>query len=212
MNKKLVGIAVAFISFIGGAKAQTVRLQVEGGLGLANIKIHGNITGNNYHVSSAINRAKPTFGLGVDLEMDRYNSLELSLMKVYGGGALFDRAGYSEYFHLNYWRVPLHYKFKKMMKNKREQVFLSFGPYIAFLTHGFATINGGPVNIYKGDYEILSGTDIGLGFTAGYVTRGGMIFRIGYASGIKDVWRPITDDRDKMYNYNNFAFTVGYQF
>lgn len=188
------------------------RVQVEAGISSANMHIDLNIPRVDPTTGNRIVKVTP--GIWGDLRLGSNTNFEFGIHHYQSGTRYFERKFYKEEFILKYVRLHTNIKYRLIKgKNNRSGVFVTGGPYLAYLGSGTFTYNGGPVVAHKGPYKSYKRFDYGLAYSIGYMTPVGLYARVSYAHGLNNVYKPI-DETDLLVlrNINNWMFNIGYQF
>ncbi|MBL7705106.1 MAG: outer membrane beta-barrel protein [Taibaiella sp.] len=187
------------------------RVQVETGVSHANMHIDLNIP--NLEPIPGKRIIKFTPGIWGDLRLGNKTNFEFGFHHYQSGTRYFERKFYKEEFILKYVRLHTNFKYKLIKGKSRSNLFVTAGPYLAYLGSGTFTYNGAPVIAHKGQYKSYKRFDYGLAYSIGYMTPVGLYARVSYAHGIPNVYKPV-DETDLLVlrNINNWMFNIGYQF
>ncbi len=187
------------------------RVQVEAGISSANMIIDPKIYGVDPIKGKAIVKVTP--GIGGNLKLGKKTNFEFGIHHYQSGTRHFERKFYKEEFILKYVRLHTHFKYQLINGKNRSNLFITAGPYAAYLGSGTFTYNGWPVMAHKGPLQTYKRFDHGLAYSIGYMTPAGFYSRVSYAHGLANVYKPI-DETDLLVlrNVNNWMFNIGYQF
>lgn len=193
------------------APVRKFRVQVEAGISRANMLIDPNIPGLDPVPGKRLVKVTP--GIWGDFRLSSKANFEFGFHHYQAGSRYFQRKFYKEEFVLKYVRLHTNFKYQLIQGKKRSNLFVTAGPYLAYLGSGTFTYNGRPVLAHKGVLKAYKRFDYGLAYGVGYMTPVGVYTRISYAHGLKNVYYAASEtDLMVLRNTNNWMFNIGYQF
>ena len=186
---------------------------LEAGMGIANQLFISQQQG--YKIKDkGVEIYKPTYGIGMELPIDNRRSFELGVAHYVTGAITEYRTTLKEYIQLKYIKVPINFRYNIKFGKAREGMFVTLGPYAAFMYKGWMTYNGMPYRVDKEPLDLFKKSDFGIGLGMGYQTPVGFYLRAYYSRGLKDLVKSTATGVNalSMYNVNAFAFTAGMSF
>jgi hypothetical protein len=198
MRKHILTFICCTLFFSTISIAQKARFGFSAGATLANVSMKM----NNIKISTS-SKIGLTAGILLDKPISDHLIFQPALNFVQKGAKSKENDGQAT---LNYLEVPLNFMYRS---NNRDGFFAGAGPSLAYGLSGTSKAGSDKedINFGSDDNDDLKRMDLGDNFTAGYITKGGILLALNYNMGLSNL-EPESDYGKTRNNY--WGLRLGY--